>query len=488
MPTRRRTLALAGGLLTSVTGCLQDDQLNPAGDGTGTERSDSPTPSPEPAGTPTVSGTDGSVESGAVTETETRTAGGTEPTTVTRVTGDLPEWTVDSWIETGYEHVLGLDAAENGRLYVTMGSDDGGSAVAALSSGAVSFDWQTSLRGEAEGRTAVDPTDWTDSWGVTVGDGTVYSVNGRSESYEWTALHALDAGTGTRQWEFERERRLGVSGFLPDAVVVRSTEFFEPEHTHDTPEEPLETNVHAVDTASGDSRWNVSVRGISELAVGSEAIYVAHERSLSAFGPGGRERWQTQFTAEVRTVTMVDGTLVLSVGHSADESTLVGLSTDGGVRWRRPISTRVLVPHEDRVYVMNDGVAAVKADGQVAWHVDAHGHYPLLSGDGSRLYTRTNVRMNAVDAYGLPGGNRRFRFVTPSDNGWPVAATAETLVAEAITPDKADFTSLFAVDASSGEPQAVYRPTDTVFSVTGFDGRFYGGFGNGRLGIFSPPS
>ena len=490
MPTRRRTLALAGGILASLTGCVQDSGSSGSGNGTPTDRSNTATPSPAPAGTPTVAGTDRPPESTDRTaaQTGTQRAVGTQPQTVTRVTSELPEWTADSWIETGYEQILGLDAAENGRLYVTMGSEGGESAVAALSPGAVSFDWRTSLPGEAEERTAVDPTDWTDTWGVTVEDGTVYSVNGKSESYEWTALHALDATTGTRRWEFEQERRLGVTGFLGDAVVVRSTEFFEPEHSHDTPEEPLETSVHAVDTASGTSRWNVSVRGFSEVAVGADAVYVAHERALSAFGPSGEKRWQTEFSAEVRSVRMIDGTLVLSVGPSADESSLVGLSTDGAVRWRRSISTRVLVPHGDRVYAMNDSVAAVSADGQVLWHVDAHGHYPLLSADGTRLYTRTNVRMNAVDAYELPGGNRRFRFVTPSDNGWPVAATDETLVAEAITPDKADFTSLFAVDASSGEPQAVYRPTDTVFSVTGFDGRIYGGFGNGRLGIFSSQS
>ena len=67
--------------------------------------------------------------------------------------------------------------------------------------------------------------------------------------------------------------------------------------------------------------------------------------------------------------------------------------------------------------------------------------------------------MNAVDACNLPGGERQFRFVTPSDNGWPLSATADVVAAEPLTPDKADFTSLFAVDAGTGEPQATYRPS-----------------------------
>lgn len=141
-------------------------------------------------------------------------------------------------------------------------------------------------------------------------------------------VHALDATTGTRQWKFERDRLLGVTGFLDQAVVVRSTEYFEPGHTHDTPEEPLETNVHAVDTESGASRWTVSVRGFSDLATGSNGLFVAHERSLSAFGPGGEERWQTQFSAKVRSVTTVGGTLVLAVGSSTDDSSLFGLNAD----------------------------------------------------------------------------------------------------------------------------------------------------------------
>ena len=487
MPTRRRTLALAGGLLSSLTGCLQDDEPSGADGGTPSGRSNSPTQSPAPAGTPTVAGTDRPDGTAEETGTETRTATGTQPTTVTRVTNELPEWTADAWIETGSEQVLSLDAAGDRRLYVTMDNEGSESAVAALSPGGTTFDWQTSMRGDAEGRTAVNQTDWTGQWGVAVADGSVYSVHGLSQSYDWSTVHALDATTGTRQWAFERDRLLGVTGFLEQAVVVRSTEYFEPEHAHDTPEEPLETRVHAVDRESGDSRWTVSVRGFSDLVTGSDGTYVAHERSLSAFGPGGEERWQTQFSAEVRSVTTVAGSLVLALGSSTDDSSLVGLSADGAVRWRRSISTRVLVPRDDRVYVMDDSVAAVTADGRIAWQVDAYGHYPLLSTDGSRLYTRTNAEMNAIDAYELPGGQRRFRFVTPSDNGWPVASTDETLVAEAITPEKADFTSLFAVDASTGEPQAVYRPADTVFSVTGFDGRVYGAFGNGRVGIFPNP-
>ncbi|QLH84793.1 PQQ-binding-like beta-propeller repeat protein [Halosimplex pelagicum] len=271
---------------------------------------------------------------------------------------------------------------------------------------------------------------------------------------------------------------------LDGAVVVRATEFFEPEHTHDTPEEPLETTIYAVGTDSGDSRWSASLAGATAFAVGPDAVYAASGRTLSAYGPDGDRRWNRELSAPVRLATVLGDTVVCSVGESDDDSSLVGVSTDGETLWTRSLSARWFVPTDDRVYVGNDSVAAVGADGAVAWRERAYAHDPLLAADGNRLYTRTNARMNAVDAYDLPSGDRPYRFVTPSNNGWPAAATTGTLVAEAITPQAAEFTSLFAVDAATGEPRAVYRPSDSVFTVQGYREAVYAGFGDGRLGVF----
>lgn len=484
MPTRRRTLALSAAALASITGCLGDDgtaDRDPTSSVPTEDPTATSTPTPAPAGTPTVADTAAPDETDD--STATRADDRTPDGTVTRVSGDLSAWRPDRWIDVGYANVLGLDA-DGRRLYVTASDEGGDSAVAALSPGRERFDWQRTLAGDSEARSHVEPTDRTDTWGVTVADGTVYSVNGRGDDYEWTAVHALDPATGRQRWSVERERRLAVHGFVDDAVVVGATEFFEPESTHDTPDEPLETDVALIDAAGGDERWSTAVTGLSAVAVGSDRVYVASGRTLSGFEPAGERRWKRELAEEVRAMTAVDGVVVAAVGPSDDESSIVGVSPGGETLWRVPMSTRWLVPAGDRVYVMNDSVGAVTSDGTVAWRERAHGHYPLLSGDGTRLYTRANVRMNAVDAYDLPGGDRRFRFVTPSNNGWPLAATTDTIVAEAITPDEADFTSLFAVDASSGEPRAVYRPTDTVFTAQGFDGTLYVGFGDGRLGVF----
>jgi len=66
----------------------------------------------------------------------------------------------------------------------------------------------------------VRTTNWAESWGITVGDDTAYSVNGRGDDYEWTAVHALDAATGRNRWSFQRERRLAVEGRFDDALVA----------------------------------------------------------------------------------------------------------------------------------------------------------------------------------------------------------------------------------------------------------------------------
>jgi hypothetical protein len=488
MPTRRRTLTLAGGLLTSLAGCLNSG--GPSEDGSPTRRSGgSPTASPSaattpgPSGTPTVAGTEQPTD--AEEQPPPRTEYPDAPAEVTTVSGDLPAWEPDRWIDAGYSHVLGLEAA-NGRLYAILNDEDGHSAVAAIDPVAGSILWTTSLDGDPEAGSHVERERPTETWGVTVHGGTVYSVHGRGKSYEWTELHALGAAGGDRQWSVRREKRLTLHAFSGDTAIVGGREFFEPDGTHDTPQEPLETTVYGVETASGEQRWawvDADVRGV---AANSDGVYVAHKDVLTALDPGGNRRWTRRGDDEIRDLVVVNGVVVLVVGPNDEASSLVGYSTAGDRVWTVDMATRYLLPGGDRVYAMADNVATITRDGTVAWRQRVPGHDPLLA-DGHRLYTRTGVRMNAVDAFQRPSGDRRFRFETPSKNGWPLGATDRTLVAEAITPEKAAFTSLFAVDAETGEPRAVYRPSETVFSAQGYEAATFVGFSGGRIGVFGDP-
>lgn len=481
MPTRRDTLLLAGGALASLSGCLSESapaqsEASPTSIAPGTR-----SPTRSPAGTPTVAGTD------RPTDTDrpeaTRTDPPDAPETVTTVTGDLPAWQPVRRLGTGYANVQGLDAGE-GRLYATLNDEHAESAVAALEPGADRLAWTTECEGDPEAGSHLESGSQAGTWGVTVADGTVYSVHGRGKTREWTDLHALDAATGRRRWSVRREQRLAVAGFVGDSVVATGREFFEPEYVHDTPEEPLDTTVYALDAATGEQRWARVATDARGATVGPDGVYVAHGDALTALDRNGEQRWARRMADGIRRLTVVDGAVVAVVGTDVDSSTLVGVSPDGTRAWGVEQPTRYLLPAGDRVYAMDDNVVAVTGDGTVAWRQRVHGHDPLLAVDGDRLYTRTAMRMNAVDAFDLPGGDRRFRFETPSDNGWPLAATEETLVAEAITPERAEFTSLFAVDADTGHPRAVYRPSDTVFTARAYDGAAYVGFGDGRIGVF----
>lgn len=459
MATRRRLLALTAGSLSGIAGCLD------GGAGDGIDR-----------GTPTQTDVAG-VESDEPAETETTEADRTT------VDSELSDWDPAWTLETDFPHVLGVDAGPD-RLYLTLNSDDGRSAVAAVRRGEDVVDWIQPFEGEAEGANPRSPDDHRDQWGVAVADGAVYSVHGRAESYEWTAVHALDAESGDRLWTFERKRDLYIRGVRGGTVVATGLEFFEPEHSHDTPEEPLRTVVYGVDAASGTEQWSVSFDGVEDVAVGAETVVVATADGVTAVGLDGIERWQDQRGEPIRALSTVGDVTVIVTGEDRRDATVVGLGPEGSERWSRSLSVESLFAHGGRVYGFGRNVAALKPDGTVAWTRSTYGDEPTFSPSGDRLYARAGRRADGVDAVALPRGRHEFRFDAPSDDAWPVAATADAVVVEAITPDEADFTSLFAVDARTGEPRAVYRPDDSVFDTEAVDGTVYTGFGDGSLAAF----
>lgn len=465
MVTRRQLLAVLGSGV-ALAGCSGDESTPTAGQGTSAPPTASPTASPSP--TPTSSPT----ETPSPTDRETETAA-----------DGLAAWEPVQTIQTAYPHVVGLNGDED-RLYATLSGDGGPSAVAAFAPGDRSLRWVAEFEGEAIGGTHVHPRRYAESWGVTLADGALYSVHGRADDYEWTAVHAVDPGSGDVRWSVRRERALAVHGALDDIVIAAGEEFFEPEHTHDAPDEPLETIVYGLDAATGDERWTASFDGVDAVAVGARGPYVVTGTDVIALDADGDRRWRTGISEQFRSIAVLDGAVAVALGDDRRDVTLRGLHPDGTDAWSHSLPVRELVPHGDRLYGTGGVVAAVTADGDVDWRADVYGGWPLLTPDGGRLYTRAGIQMAAVDAFDLPGGERRFRYDAPSNNGWPVAATDDTVVAEAITPDEADFTSLFAVDAADGTPRAVYRPSDSVFTALGRGDTVYAGFGDGAIRAF----
>ncbi|WP_276275439.1 outer membrane protein assembly factor BamB family protein [Haloarcula regularis] len=306
----------------------------------------------------------------------------------------------------------------------------------------------------------------------------------REEDDTWTRIHALDPDSGREQWSFARDRELAVAGVRDGTVVAGGLEFFVPDSTHDIPEEPLTTVVYGIDATSGDVRWSREFTAVEAATTATGGLAVASASGVTALDMDGTERW-SKSTGEARTVVPVGDGVVVAV-EDGDRSTLRAFGPDGSERWQKRRAVEVFLADGDRLYALGEETVAFDADGTVAWAVDGHGQWPLLAPDGETLYARAGVGADAVDAFSVPEGGRRFRWTTPSNNGWPTGATDSFVVAEAITPETAEFTSLFAVDEQSGEPMAVYRPAERVLDVAGFADVAYAGTG-GRLLAFERP-
>lgn len=451
MVTRRRFVALAGATATALAGCTGREEPDPAGGGTAT-------PSP----------------------TEARTTKDPDPDPDTPA-DDLADWEPAWSIAADVGTVTALTRTEWG-LFATLNEHDGRSAVAALEPGTESIGWQTGFETEARGQHHLRQSNGRDDAALVAGADALYAVTG--EDYTWSALHALDPANGDELWSVRRERDLAVGGVRDGTVLAGGLEFFEPEHSHDTPDDPLTTVIYGIDAAEGTVRWTREFTAVEAATTGPGGAYVATDQGLTALAMDGTERWHVS-SGTPRALVPIGSVIVLAT-EQGEGSRLRAVAADGTEPWTVDLPVDEFLGHEDRLYAVGDETVAVASDGTVEWRVEGSGTWPRLAPDEETLYVRAGRRYDAVDAFSLPDGTRRFRYDTPSDNGWPAAATEEMVLAEAITPDEAHFTSLYAVDDRSGEPSAVYRPDDHVFTAVGTADAVYAGIGE-RILAFEEP-
>ncbi len=466
MVTRRRTLRLGAAILAAASGCLSRQSGR---------RTASPETTPSPHETPTR--TPGDPSSGTPDDTATDT-----PDDVpTRTPDDPPEWgpawtmPFDGW------SVLGLTSDEE-RLYATLSTNGGPSAVAAVDPSGQEVLWQTESEGEAVfGSHSSFQQIARGQWGVTVTDERVYVVAGFVDEREWSAVHALERETGDRRWSVRRERGLSVVGTADGTVVATGLEFFPspgetPAPTHTTPESPLSTAIYALDAADGTVRWTREFDDVQDVAV-RNGVYVGAGERLVGLDFDGSER----FTYEQGPPTQVvasDDRVVYLTGDD-ETATLHGLAPSGDREWRRSVPVRELLLDGDRLYAGGGTVAALSGNGRMVWRHDHHGQWLLLAPGRGRLYTRSGIRMDSATAYDAEGG-ASWRFDPPSNNAWPAAATQDAVAVEAITPDgDGPDRTLYAVDADGHATAALGR--ETFFDALGLDGRIYVGDGQSTL-------
>lgn len=417
MVSRRTTLRLAGAALLPAAGC--------------SERTGGPRePTDSPSASPTGGGTN-----------DPRTEPSSTPP------DDLPEWK-PAWTRSVEErHVLGLDT-HDGAVYASLSSEGGPSAVAALDPTDGTELWRTSTPGELEGRTYAESNDGDDQWGVTVTDDRVFAVTGHADEYERTALRALDRATGEVGWSMRHERSLAVRGVHDGTVYVTSREFFEPEHSHDTPEEPLPTELFAMDVADGTLRWSYPFAGVADVAVSPGGVVVAAGTGLTCLDHDGSKRFDVDTGTEGRALAATADRVFFLGEDDTMGRPVHGYAFDGTPEWgeRRRVRDVLLDRDRGRLYAAGDVTLAVEADGSLAWRAPVQSGNPLLFDTaGETLYTRGDG--SSAEALALPDGSHRWSFDPRERYAWPVAATADTAVVEGFAEGRA----LYAVEPASGE-------------------------------------
>ena len=503
IPTRRTFLCAGGSLLVGAgfAGCIGGDTADsdPARTTTDSSNTAASTTIADPTVTPTRSdkqttGTDRHSPSGtdreprSDTDEETRLSTDEQPSTSTTpespeatstVSDDSSEWSptwsmpFDEW------PVLGLDAVDD-RLFATL-SKNNVSAVAAIDPAAQSVLWQTESEGEAvKGSHASYQHIARSQWGVTFDSEAVYAVTSSAGDSSTNAVHAFNRATGKRRWSLRRKRELAVAGVIDDLVVATSLELSEQRTvSHQTSESPLSTIVYGLDAVNGTVHWTHEFVGVQDVAVNSNGVYVAVTDRLVGLGLNGKRRFSYEQGPATRVEAAAGRIFYLTGDYSA--STLYGVAPSGSMDWQHDLPVNEFLLVGDRLYVGGKAVAAIEANGTIAWRDNTYGEWLLLDPDRDTLYTRSQKRSDAVTAYSVDG-EKRWTFDPLVNDMWPEAATNDALIVSAITGDNGNepFLTVYAVN-SAGKPTASFGK-DTVFDATGLNGTAYLADGNSANG------
>jgi outer membrane protein assembly factor BamB len=448
---RRRFLAGLGASVFALAGCVgrEEPEADP-----GTERTPTPdttTPEPSPSDTPV-----------------------SQP---------------DGWPQRFGGNVLSVDADGEELFAVVGGGSEPDSRMVSLTPDG-SVRWETPFEANEHGHGPDEPHEGDGGWGTWVTDDTVYLAAGMRHE-RWT-VRAFARADGDVRWSYEAERQLAIRDVTADSLLVTAEEIFVPEHSHDTPEDPLVSELSLLDRETGEATALGSLDAVRAATLrDGDAYAIAGSQVVALDGTGG-SRWRYDLPGEGTELhPTADGVLAVANndGMVGGEARVVGIGPDGDRLWRHDVPAAfdndVLFADGTLFAGGAAGVAAVRADGTLAWRDDRAGGWPVYDADTGRLYTRSGKSAGATTAYG-PDGSRRWTFDPPSTNAWAAGVTDDAVLATAITGDNADepFYTMYAVDPETGEGGELVQ-LDSIFAVEPVGSRVYVAAGS-QIHAFEP--
>jgi len=442
---RRRLVAALGGSLFTLGGCLGGES-SPTATDTGTPTAtlpSTPTESPDP----------------------------------TASDASTPPEQPDGWPRTFEGNVIVLDEDGDDLFGVVANEGTNTSEILSLDADGSTL-WSTAFEANdhGQGPNEADEAGW--EWSTWPTPEAIYLAAGVRD--EWWAVRAFDRSDGTERWSFRTERQLAVRDVTGDALLVTGEEFFVPEHSHDTPEEPLTSHIYRIDRESGAETMLGSLKGVRAATAADGGAYALAGDELVALDDDG-VRWRRSLLADGVGVWAA-GSRLVTVAADGDRGQAVGFTPDGERQWEQRVpganSTDTLFVDETLYVGGGTGVVAVRADGTLAWRDGHAGGWFIRDEATERTYTRSGRNAGAATAYG-PDGERRWTFDPPSDNAWPDTVTDDAVLVTAITGGHANepFYTMYAVDRDSGEGAELVS-LDSIFSVESVGSRAYVAAGN----------
>lgn len=277
------------------------------------------------------------------------------------------------------------------------------------------------------------------------------------------AVHALTASTGEEEWQFDvGETRLLDSPIVSDGTVFVATDVPFSSETRDE----SDTAVYALDAATGTQEWQFDAyeRSVAPLLVTDDTVFIPGQFCVYAVDAAtGDQRWQFKVGYGVEDgLTVSDGTLY--VGDSEGNVFAVDVAT-GEEMWRFDVGMRLtteLTVADDTLFV---GVMA-DAEQQPA---GADLQYYVSALDGTTGDERWRFTLDTATGEDDPGiVDPSIEFVTVEDD--TVFAGSD----ECYT-DSSACSSLYALDATTGEETWQFEATDSVDTMTKVNGTIFVG-------------